>query len=327
MKTPKVSVIIPIYNASKFLYRCCKALFGQTLDDIEFVFVDDCSIDDSINVINYALSKFPSRKNRTKLIRLASNMGVAYARQVGLENCTGEYVIHCDADDWAEKDMYATMYNCAQRDDYDIVVCDYIIEEDVKRRNPHIVKFPNSRISTPSFSIEPIEGAVWNKLIRRKLIVDKKLHFAENIQLGEDFLFVTQARILARKSLVIHSPFYHYNQINEKSITHNYSLHIVKSLICMTAILETYLIESHQIEEYKDRIIYLKFQSKQLLVINKEIRNLRYWIQIFPETRNVDIKFPIPIYLRFCYFLLDIRVIFLAKLVLTIKDQISKRIN
>ena len=118
----KVSVIIPIYKAEKYILRCIHSLFDQTLDEIEFIFVDDCSPDKSIQILNQAIEQYPERKNHVKIIRLNKNSKQAAARQVGLDNATGMYVIHCDPDDWVDLDFYETLFLAAIQSDLDIVI-------------------------------------------------------------------------------------------------------------------------------------------------------------------------------------------------------------
>ena len=76
---PKVSVIIPVYNASKFLERCCNSLFSQSLDDMQFVFVDDCSTDNSTQIIKNVLVQYPNRQKQVKIVRQKTNQGVSVA--------------------------------------------------------------------------------------------------------------------------------------------------------------------------------------------------------------------------------------------------------
>ena len=106
---PKVSVIIPVYNAGKYIERCVRSLFEQTLDDIEYIFVDDCSPDDSMDVLQKVLSEYPQRKENVTLIRHKANTGQSGARKSGMHVAKGEYIIHCDADDWVDLDMYERM--------------------------------------------------------------------------------------------------------------------------------------------------------------------------------------------------------------------------
>ena len=105
----KVSVVIPVYGVEKYIERCVRTLFGQTLDDMEFIFVNDCTPDCSIDLLCSVLEEFPQRKEQVRIINQPHNMGAAKAREVGIKAATGEYIIHCDSDDWVDCDMYRQM--------------------------------------------------------------------------------------------------------------------------------------------------------------------------------------------------------------------------
>ena len=92
----KVSVCIPVYGVEKYIERCARSLFEQTMrNGVEFVFVNDCTPDKSIEILEHVLAKYPHRKEQTKIINLPENGGVGRARRIAIENCTGEYIIHC----------------------------------------------------------------------------------------------------------------------------------------------------------------------------------------------------------------------------------------
>lgn len=96
--TPLVSVIVPVYNVAPYIERCAKSLFEQTLKDIEIIFVDDCSSDNSIELVKNLASNYPDRLAQIKYVRHERNRGLAQARKTGLDIATGEYVAHCDSD-------------------------------------------------------------------------------------------------------------------------------------------------------------------------------------------------------------------------------------
>lgn len=124
---PKVSVIIPVYRTEKYIERCVRSLFNQTLDEIEYLFIDDCSPDNSIKILNNVLEDYPHRKEQVIIHRMSRNSGQAIVRNWGMQNATGEYVIHCDSDDWVDADMYRAMYDKAVEEHSDVVICDYAI--------------------------------------------------------------------------------------------------------------------------------------------------------------------------------------------------------
>ena len=120
---PKVSVIIPVYNVEKYIERCSENLFSQTLDDIEFIFIDDCTPDRSIEILKSVLERFPNRKETVKILKMPKNSRQAAVRKYGMELATGDYIIHCDSDDWVDVDLYEKMYTEAVRSDADVVIC------------------------------------------------------------------------------------------------------------------------------------------------------------------------------------------------------------
>ena len=129
MKIPAVSVLVPVYNVSKYIERCAHSLFQQTFDDIEYVFVNDCSPDDSIKKLQKVIEQYPNRKKRVQIIHHDKNRGASVSRNTCLENSTGKYIQFIDSDDWIESDMIETMYNKAETESADIVVCDFVIEK------------------------------------------------------------------------------------------------------------------------------------------------------------------------------------------------------
>ena len=127
--SPLISIIIPVYNVEKYIAKCAITLFEQDFESIEYIFVNDCSIDNSIQVLQSIIEKFPNRKNDIKIINNAKNSGSSLTRKYGLDKANGEYIIFIDADDWVEPDMISLMHQKAKDDEADIVCCDYFLKE------------------------------------------------------------------------------------------------------------------------------------------------------------------------------------------------------
>lgn len=119
---PKISVIIPVYGVEEYIERCARSLFEQTLDEIEYIFVDDCTPDNSITILHSILSEYPNREKQVKILHHEKNKGLAQARQTGLKVANGEYIAHCDSDDWVDNDLYEIAYNKAKLENLDVVV-------------------------------------------------------------------------------------------------------------------------------------------------------------------------------------------------------------
>ena len=108
----KVSVCIPVFGVEKYIERCARSLFEQTMQKgIEFIFVNDCTPDRSIEILRQVLEEYPHRHPWVKIIDHTQNNGVGKTRRIAIENASGAYIIHCDPDDWVDKDFYEKIFN------------------------------------------------------------------------------------------------------------------------------------------------------------------------------------------------------------------------
>ena len=121
---PSISIIVPIYNAEKYIHRCLDSILAQTYKNFELILINDGSIDNRGKICD----EYSQRDNRIKVIH-KNNGGVASARQCGIENAKGEYTIHIDPDDWVESNMLEELYNKAIKEKADVVICDFYVEE------------------------------------------------------------------------------------------------------------------------------------------------------------------------------------------------------
>ncbi len=181
--TPKISVVIPVYNTAEYLGQCLDTILLQTLQEIEVICIDDGSTDDSLS----CLQGYAFLDNRLKVVH-QENAGSGVACNRGLKEATGEYVIFLDSDDFFEADMLEKMLARAELDKSDMVVCGhYIFDEKLKKTETNLIpkQFLKQSIWTPEELLEDLfnfcDPSSWNKLIRRELIVKNDLHFDENI--------------------------------------------------------------------------------------------------------------------------------------------------
>ena len=208
---PKVSIIIPVYKAESYIEQCARTLFEQTLDDLEYIFVDDCSPDDSIEVMERVLKEFPSRYHQVKVIHHNVNHGVSVARQHGVVAATGQYIIHCDPDDWVDTEMYADLYNYARRTAADVVICDcfyhYNGKSVIKAQQPERLESISVLEGIAGRSSHCLHGCLWNKLISAKYY--KKISFP-NVDFCEDAYILFQILSLKPSISYLHKSLYHY---------------------------------------------------------------------------------------------------------------------
>lgn len=219
---PVLSVIIPVYNVERYIERCARSLFSQKLENIEFIFVDDCSPDNSINVLMRVVEEFQRKCDQmhwvVRIEKMPGNSGQAAVREHGIHVSHGQYITHCDSDDWVNENMYLKMLTVAKESDADMVVCDYFRADSEKHLTP-VVGASNNSLNRGSFLIDVLyqkfPWALWNKIVKRDII--NKAQFYPTCNLGEDMVLVAQYIALSNKIGYINSPLYYY-YINSGSI-------------------------------------------------------------------------------------------------------------
>lgn len=206
---PKVSVIIPVYGVEKYIERCARSLFEQTLDDVEYIFVNDCTPDRSMDILSQILNEYPNRKKQTRIDNMPKNCGQAEVRKKGTSLATGDYIIHCDSDDWVEKDAYRMCYDKAISESSDMVFFDFDITNGIYhnhlKRNP-IIKDKNKLLS--QLISGQLMGSLCGVLISKSLYSNPILFPEHNM--NEDLVLHIQLAHYAHRYSYIPLPLYHY---------------------------------------------------------------------------------------------------------------------
>lgn len=217
---PKVSVIVPVYGVEKYIERCARSLFEQTLDDIEFIFVDDCTPDKSIEILKNVLEDYPLRKDQVKIVSHEKNMGLPIARQSGFKVASGKYIAHCDSDDWVDVTMYEKMYNKAMEEDADMVVCDYYRSGGVTHREDKGFISKQKELFIKEMLYMRTSWTVWNKLVKRDLYHPNFVYPAG--AMAEDLLTSIQLALFSNRISFLRENLYYY-YYNPKSIVNTAS--------------------------------------------------------------------------------------------------------
>lgn len=186
-QTPKVSMLIPIYGGEKFIERCAVSLFEQTYQNIEYIFVNDCTKDNSVVILKNVVERYPQRKPQVRIIEHEKNKGLAGARNTAVAAATGEFVMHVDSDDYVDKDIVKRAILSQKKVDADIVIVDFkkaYPTFDVEVRHP---VFSKTSLYCISVLERNIPNTIWGKLIRRRLYVDNSVCCLEGNNQGEDY--------------------------------------------------------------------------------------------------------------------------------------------
>lgn len=205
---PKISIIVPVYNAEAYIRKCIDSLLSQTFPDFEILLIDDGSPDSSCRICD----DYAAIDKRVKVFH-KENGGVSSARQMGLEHAAGEYIIHADPDDWVDADMLECLYQEARIMNADIMVCDYNIVElsgKIKRVN---VNLPTDNIICLKKILSgEIHSSLCNKLVKRSLYFDNGISFIHGLNMREDLSVMYKLMYYANKIAYIPKACYYYVQ-------------------------------------------------------------------------------------------------------------------
>lgn len=191
----KLSIIVPVYNADKYLEKCLDSLVNQTMDDYEVILVNDGSKDSSQSIIDSYVNQYP------ELIRAVTveNGGQGRARNIGIDMARGAYIGFVDSDDWVASDMFEKLYTAVVEDDADMAVCDTVQCFD----DGSEVYLPMSRFE----SAMEITTAVWNKLFKKELV--EGIRFPEGLWY-EDAEFVIKTMLGCKNIARVGEGLYFY---------------------------------------------------------------------------------------------------------------------
>lgn len=303
-----LTVIVPIYNVSAYIERCTHSLLAQSMSEgIEFLFINDCTPDDSMCKLKRVISLYPNRRDQVRIIEMPINSGQAAVRTIGIKEARGEYVIHCDSDDWVEREMYETLIKKALETDADIVSsASYVHRKD----GVSIIKEPYTEVKgktilrnlwrKPSLSV-----TLWNKVVRRSIFIDNQIFPFEGINVGEDSGLMLRALYYANKVVCLDNIFYHYDLTRESSISHRKKDERWQDAKKVIALVDVFYRNKLDYKEFFLGLSFLKFQFKTDFVFDKN--NLAEWKNTFPETNRYILRFSLLpfktrlIYLYYCY--------------------------
>ncbi len=280
MNKPKVSIITPTYNVEKYIERCAVSLFEQDFEDIEYIFVNDCTPDNSVEILEKIIEKYPNRKPNVKIIHHEENKGSGASRKTGIESATGEYTIQIDSDDWCELNMISSLYNKAKETDADIVASDMIVE--LKNKTEYLSQpyTDKKEDNIAKILCQVIIPSLANKLIKRSLYTDNHILPDEKISYSEDKFIVVRAYLFAKKMTYIPTAFYHYDKRQTEggsSLTINATDKVWNDLKVYLNSMRDFLEENNVWDKYRD-FLYMDilyetiYYSQKPTIKSKNIR-------------------------------------------------------
>lgn len=287
---PKVSVIIPIHNVEPYIEHCARSLFEQTLQDMEFIFVNDCSTDRSMVLLEKVIEDYPQRRNQIHLKSLTQNSGPSVARNMGLDMASGEYIIYCDSDDWVKCDMYGKLYACASEYDADMCYCDFYIVSHDGIKHTGSVDYVNDKVKLLKRFLAAGLTTVWNMLVKREVYLRQKLNFPSDVVYCEDFWLSVRLMYFSGKIVKLNEPLYFYNRTNQSSLlmrpmdrTRRDELNVVYDTIA-------FFTERGELDLYKEELSWRVLKAKQDMVLHPD--EYQDFLTIYPDSHAYILSCP-----------------------------------
>lgn len=284
-----VSIIIPVFNADQNLKDCINSLLNQTYKNLEILFINDCSIDNSIQIIESFKEALLEKYGRVQVLSHSYNKGVAAARNTGLDNATGDYIYYVDADDYIDHDAIEQLVNEAIKENADIVGCNWNLTFSKNERTMNQPHFTSPLEAIEKMLYGVMRWNLWMFLVKRDLYTKNEIQFIPGQNIGEDMLVMFKLFVNAQKVCFLNKALYHYRQDNASSLTKTQSDTHLQQVTFNVSEVEKYLLKSKYREEIEGLINFFKLNIKLPMLISNNSENYKAWLNWFPEA-NVSIN-------------------------------------
>lgn len=312
----KVSIIVAIYNASCYLPKCIESIINQSYTNIECILVDDSSTDNSSEICN----EYSNKDNRIIYIQNKQNIGCPQSRKVGFENSSGSYILFIDSDDWLEPTMVYDMLSLLAKKSYDIIFCDYFEdykEKQIYQKQEFKEKTKFEIIKSMATYDPTLITSLWNKLIKRELlyhIVFPHENYAEDMYISTQLIYYSDSLGY------INRPLYHY-VFNDNSLCNSYGYNKRRILehydICVKIVDFLKNKYCNNLCLFEPELSIRINKAKIRIFINKDLRNQRDILKLYPESNNhifnQNVPFHIIIKLRYYFYMLYKKILYLFR--------------
>ncbi len=261
-----ISIIVPIYNASKYLKKCLDSLVNQTKKELEFILINDGSTDDSESIIkSYSDDRIKYYKR--------SNHGIGKTRNFGINNASGKYIMFLDSDDYLEENACEVLYKKIEKEKLDVVVCDFYRVDSNSKEVEKIISFKNTNLKDNPNLLLNINLAPWNKIYRSDLLKDNNIKFIEDLKY-EDAPFVALSLLKSKKIGKVDKTLINYtiHDSSETTVRDKRVFDIIK----IVDIIRNYFKDDDWSREVIDTLtikILVNYNIQQRYIKNKNMRN------------------------------------------------------
>lgn len=262
-----ISIIVPVYNVEKYIIRCAQSIFEQTYDNLDIIFVDDCSPDKSIEVMYQLLEQYPQRKEQVRVIKHEKNRGLACARNTGVEAAQGDWLTHVDSDDFLDKSTISRCVERIEKTNADAVIfgMNHILPNKVYPKLVHVPETSHELVKL--MLMRKIRFNLCGGIYKTSLYKNNGIHAIEGINDGEDYSVSPRLLYYAQKIVDINIPLYNYVHFeNDNSYTNRFSINDAKSHVKILSLLRDFF-ENKDEQELLKAIDYGETMIKRTLLL------------------------------------------------------------
>ena len=271
----KVSICVPVYGVESFIEQCVTSLFEQTYDNLEYIFVNDCTQDNSIDIIQKTLANYPTRIKQVTIVNHLKNKGLGISRNTAVSKASGRFILHVDSDDFLDKTAVEMLVNTQINTNADIVVLDEIRYRRHYREIRYHKDYKSSQEMLVSFLQKDDSVSIWGKLILSTLYKENNICVEQNVNMSEDFQVTPRLLFYASKIANVHGVYYNYNCLNSNSYTASFSIDKIKQVWRTLEVLNCFFkdkgdIYTRALLKGKSKILIDQFKSSARSYSNKK---------------------------------------------------------
>lgn len=285
-----ISVIVPVYGVEKYVERCVRSLMEQTMtNDIEFIFVDDCTHDKSVEIIERTVGEYPQRISQVRVLHHKINKGSPATRNTGLNVARGEYIYYCDSDDRLRPEMLRKLHDKAVRENLDFVWCDFYFDNG---RTLEICKtagcYPDHTKQLKNY-IASGWNVVWNTICRREIYLSNNICSNPDLSFCEDYELMIRLMACAKRFGKVDLPLYYYNRENatsiiSQSITKDKIQKTIKSEIDACKSVYSFFEEKGIFDQFYQELSWRNLKAKRGLVY--PVFRHKEFLSLWPDAIN-----------------------------------------
>lgn len=281
----QVTILMPVYKVEQYLEKTLDSIFTQTYPYLNYVFVNDCSPDNSLQVLIDAIKKYGIKEGQYVIINHEQNEGIAVSRTDCITHATGDYVYFVDSDDWIEKDTVEQMVLSTNNGTIDIVGCDFMKDYLSGETTYHHENYSEScRENLFRCLNYDIATVLWKLLIRRSLF--DNFSITPHVDIVEDYIISVKLYFYAKSFSAIPKAFYHYVQYNQARVSLQ-TLWSVNMHIKGVEEVEEFCREKGLYNDYMEHELLLRKFNIKSNFLTKQLLDYHRYKQTFPEAKCI----------------------------------------